>query len=126
MPAAALPAVVLRLEQNVRAPATWARHPIRPAVCYKVLTTVVRIGEVENRFLEGVRVRRFHGKNEYQSIWPLANCVAVWSVVTNPYFSVRISGDSAADELSAAPNNLRVVSATGGTAICGVIVIGCF
>lgn len=52
---AALPAVVLVLEQNLDATAPWAGDAVWPAMRHKVLSAIVRAGEVEDRFLECVR-----------------------------------------------------------------------
>jgi hypothetical protein len=53
--AAALPAVVLRLEQDVLAATTRTDNAIRPAVRYQVFAAVVRGCEVKNRGLQCVR-----------------------------------------------------------------------
>lgn len=66
------------------------------------------------------------GSDALRSVRPLANDIAMRGVVTNPHFSRRVSCNSAADELSAPPNNLRIVATTGSATICLVIVIGRF
>ena len=52
--ATALPAVVLRLKENVLAPATRSGDSFGPAVGDKVLTAVVGVGEVEDCFLQSI------------------------------------------------------------------------
>ena len=55
--AATLPAVILRLEENLLAAASRAGHTIRPTVRNKVLAAVGRIGEIEDGVL---KCGRFH------------------------------------------------------------------
>jgi len=63
MLAAALPAVVLLLEQNILAAATWTHDAVWPAMRYKVLAAVVEIREVENRFLKCFRFLMIHASS---------------------------------------------------------------
>jgi hypothetical protein len=55
MGSAALPAIVLRKEHNLGAPATRADDAIRPTASHKEFSAVSRIGEVQNRFLQSGR-----------------------------------------------------------------------
>jgi hypothetical protein len=60
MARAALPAIVLRLKENVLRSATRAGNAIRPAMSYEVFATVVSIREVKNCFLKGLGFFNFH------------------------------------------------------------------
>ena len=54
-----MPAVVLRLEQNVLAAATRTGNAIGPTMRYEVFAAIVGTREVENRFLKGFRFLLF-------------------------------------------------------------------
>src|SRR5579872_326648 len=57
---ATLPTVVLRLKNNAVTAATRASNTLRPAMSYEISSAVIRISEVQNRFLQGVRSSDFH------------------------------------------------------------------
>src|SRR5579864_2598588 len=62
MMAAALPAVMLRLELDVNASAIWAANTFRPAASNEVFPATVRIGEINHGLLQRLEFFfvRFH------------------------------------------------------------------
>ena len=53
--ALALPLLLVRKPANIVPATSWAGHPIRPTLCHHVGDAIVRIGVVDDRFLESGR-----------------------------------------------------------------------